>query len=744
MKNNGFITGYGINYAGSIPKIPKASDFLKPIYEAFTNSLESIKDAEKNKVLVAGEIVIDLILSEQELFSEQDGKLQFDRIVVEDSGIGFTDSEYKRFINLNDTGKGYSNRGTGRVQFLHFFDTTEITSIYKDKLSKSGSKIRTLIFSKQKAFLNQNAVVRMAVDEDVPTIANKTTFVFKKPLNSEDQRKYEEVNAKDLKLKLLEHYLGYFCENRSQLPKITIRSIHKKYKKNNGDPEMVPVVVQSESITQQDIPDAHESVEIEMYYQMFDYEEKRYKKSENKEILALKGFRVPKEKLSENIIKVTSKGQVTHTKMGLDSLASKDVIDDKRYLFLLSGKYFDKKDSDVRGKLRIPRKTDIRPMSKEQGEFFDANDAEWIFFEEIQAEANGRITQMYKEIRDKAEEKEKDIEDLKKMFLLKDESLNGVNVEIGDTDADVLEKIYRVEAKKRAKLDADLKHRIEGLKSLNTTDPDYQEKLEKEVNDLTSQIPLQNKEELSRYVARRGLVLELFEKIVNRQTDIQIEIDGDASARDKTESLLHNLIFRQKSTDPILSDLWLINEEFIYFQGTSEVSLGDVEINSKKLFKKEFSQIEKDYFEKGNGVKTKKRPDVLLFPEEGKCIILEFKTLDVDVSDHLTQIKKYSSWILNYSTDDLKITKFYGHLIGENVVPQDVIAADAYFESAAKFDYVYCPYTPVKNLDGITAGAIYMEAIKYSVLLERARLKNGIFIDRLGLNLERGCENTEQ
>jgi hypothetical protein len=37
----------GINYAGTIPKIKKSETPLQPIFEAFTNSLESIKILEK-------------------------------------------------------------------------------------------------------------------------------------------------------------------------------------------------------------------------------------------------------------------------------------------------------------------------------------------------------------------------------------------------------------------------------------------------------------------------------------------------------------------------------------------------------------------------------------------------------------------------------------------------------------------------------------------------------------------------
>ena len=64
----------------------------------------------------------------------------------------------------------------------------------------------------------------------------------------------------------------------------------------------------------------------------------------------------------------------------------------------------------------------------------------------------------------------------------------------------------------------------------------------------------------------------------------------------------------------------------------------------KKIFEKEFSEEDKRYLNSLGEKRLSKRPDVLLFPEENKAIIIEFKAPDVNVSEYLTQIKgmKYS------------------------------------------------------------------------------------------------------
>ena len=238
-------------------------------------------------------------------------------------------------------------------------------------------------------------------------------------------------------------------------------------------------------------------------------------------------------------------------------------------------------------------------------------------------------------------------------------------------------------------------------------------------------IPLQNRTALSQYVARRRLVLEIFDKILNR------ELENLRKGGRIDEDILHNLIFQQSSEDAESSDLWLINEEYIYFKGVSEHRLVDVEYNGKKIFDKEFSDEDKRYLNSGKERRLTKRPDILLFPEEGKCIIIEFKAPDVNVSEHLTQIDFYASLLRNYTIDELQLTTFYGYLIGQNIEDRDVRGRVSRFEYSPRFNYWFRPSEKVIDFNRGNGGNIYTEIIKYSSLLDRAKLRNKIFIDKL-------------
>ena len=126
-----------------------------------------------------------------------------------------------------------------------------------------------------------------------------------------------------------------------------------------------------------------------------------------------------------------------------------------------------------------------------------------------------------------------------------------------------------------------------------------------------------------------------------------------------------------------------------------------------------------------------KRPDVLLFPDEGKCIIVEFKSPEVNASEHLTQIDLYANLILNYTEDKFNITTFYGYLIGENIEPRDVLGRVSRYEHSYQFNYLFRPAEKVNGFDGRPNGSIYTEVIQYTTLLERARNRNKIFIEKL-------------
>jgi hypothetical protein len=392
-------------------------------------------------------------------------------------------------------------------------------------------------------------------------------------------------------------------------------------------------------------------------------------------------------------------------------------------LFLLSGNIIDGADTDTRGNLYIPTEADFKKSYGDPNVIFPG---EIITIDEIKETTNEKIHDSYPEIVEHAKEKQIELEALRDMFLLDNETIKKARIKPTDDEETVLEKIYKADSELVAKKDIEIKKRIDALNKLTPNSTNYQKKLDKEVKELTRIIPLQNRTSLTQYIARRKMVLSLFQKTLDYELD-KLKNGGRID-----EKIMHNLIFQQSSNNPEDSDLWLIAEEFVHFEGVSETELKDIKYKKEQIFDKDFSEEEQRYLNSLGEKRLTKRPDILLFPEEEKCIIIELKAPDVNVSEHLTQIDFYASLLKNYTSDKISITTFYGYLIGEDIEDRDVRGRVSRFEHSQHLNYWFRPSEKVVDFSGRSDGSIYTEVIKYSSLLERAKLRNKIFIDKLG------------
>lgn len=703
-----FIKATGIWYRNEINTIKKKADVpLQPVFEAFMNAWEAILDRFSEEHFKNGSIKIKVYYLKN-LFSKENGGHDFEKIVVSDNGVGLDHNSYQRLINLRDDTKRHSNLGTGRIQYLHFFDHTTIDSIYKED---DQYKKRRVTLSKNEAFLRENAIMRLDEDNNSSETELQTEVSFEMPLDEKDKDFYSLLTVKELKEEIIKHFLSLFCEYRTQLPKIHISIFEDKELKEEDD------------IISTDIPNPDKEEELSIDYSTLN-EKNKIVSAGHQEKFQLTAFKRPSSEIKQNAIYLVSKG-ATGVAIDVDSLQKKDEIDGNRYMFLLSGDYLDASDRDDRGNIRLVSRQEFKHQN--EGSLFKE---EVVLFDDIVDETNKNINRLYTELDSKNQKKNKTIDELQQMFLLNPVTVNKVRERIKNTDSEetILKAIYQADSEIEAKKDDAIRQQMEELKSITPDKTeDYQTRLKEKVDELITAIPLQNRTVLSKYVARRKLVLDLFDEILNK------ELESLKDGKRIDEKLLHNLLFQQSSTSetPEDSDLWIINEEFIYFKGVSESRFEDIEYNGKKIFDKEFSEEDKRYLNSLGEKRLTKRPDVLLFPDEGKAIIIEFKAPDVNVSEHLTQIDFYASILLNYTIDELHLTTFYGYLIGEEIEDRDVRGRVSRFEYSPKFSYWFRPSEKVINFNNGPEGNLYTEVIKYSTLLERAKLRNQIFIDKL-------------
>jgi len=702
--DNQYITTTDLSFKGVLRDVKKSRSALQPIYEAFTNALEAIK-LQPSSGSSKGKISIVIRAVETTA-----GSPEFDQLTIGDTGIGFNDVEFKRFNTYKDFTKGFSNLGSGRIQYVQHFNRTRVTSLYQ----KDGKYWKRLfVISKDEEFLKNEALVKHIANAHSTSSGVGSQVTFEGLL--EKSNLYNQLTASELKNSLLERYMHQFCYNKDALPEIVLQYYLQG--------ELKETVTISDS----DIPAVDKHGTFTATYSKLSDDARSVLATENKEIFSVDVFKLPQNQLSKNRIKFISKGEVVeNSDLSLNSISETDTVEGNRFIFLVGGDYVEQRDTNVRGELLIPSREAFKKNSAFQNEE--------ILLDDIQIGVDTEISTLYPQLEVLKKKHADDLNSLKDMFLLSDEAIQNVKISPNDSDAKVLTKIYEFEAQKRANVDAEIKMAFEKLTKLSPNSKTYQEDLEKEVKQLAKMIPQQNKNALVHHVARRKLLLDLFGKVINNEIDALKATDDVEKKKIQREAMVHNLLFTQGSDDPGTSDLWIVNEEFIYFKGHSEAELCDAVYNGSRLFKDEFKEEEERYLKSLGENRLTKRPDILLFPEEGKCIIVELKSTAVNASDHLHQIDKYAGLIRNYTVDDVQITTFYGYLLGEKIESRDVQGAVSAYQHSYQFDYLYRPGTPVIGFDGRADGSIYSEVLRYSTLLERAQQRNRAFIGKIGAN----------
>ena len=698
---NGAFVPQDISYPTLMKKhVKKHSSYLQPIFEAISNSLEATSGKD--------DIITIRINKAKTLNQEQYSFLSIDII---DTGIGFNDDNFGRLRRLYDESKGQNNFGTGRVQYLHFFNNTDIYSVFEEE----GLKYKRRIVLSKNFYATQKSVIwsseKEVVDIDTP-IGTMVSFYY--PLSDEDKEKYNELTTTELRDRILIHYLSRFCLNRDNLQQIKL----EYYINSICDKDSVQV------ITGKDIPQPDYTDSVQVNYSKISVDGNTIIKTPNTEEFIINSYSLPCSIQKRNEVKLTSKNETVEVS-GIDFSLIKDSpkINNSYLLFLISSSYLTQQDSDLRGQLAIySRKDFLKKRNLFSGE-------EQILTDDIEEKVTSSITTHYKSISKVKESFESQIDELAEMFSLDRRILNEVGYKAGDSDQSILKKVYEYNADISAKHDAGIKSVMDSLKELTPSSKDFKKKLNEKVKKVTELVPQINRTELVRYISKRKVILDLMQKTLDKQLDCQQK--NSKGKKINHESFLHNILFSQHSDDPLDSNLWMINDDFIHYKGISESELRNIKVENELFFREDLTKEELEELTAYNRDKLGNRPDILLFPKEHKCIIIELKSMDADVSKFVSQVSQYAGLIRQYAKDRFEITTFYAYLIGESFTLNEVKRANPFFKKAYYFDYLFCPNYPVDGGENRRDGEMYIEVIKYSTLLERAVFRNKIFTNKI-------------
>jgi hypothetical protein len=691
------------NLSGILELVPPSKDPLAPVYEAITNSLESILELKTN---VRKTIEITLSIND---FDPEYQKL--DSVIIKDQGAGFDDESYKRFRELLDKSKGNHNRGTGRLQYLHRFKRFIIESAYND----NGNLLFRYFECDRENFLLEKKIAKSDVNA-TGTILHLLNF---EPIGG-DETFYQSLSIDKLVALLKTKFaLRAYLDNEKGKLFPTLK-IQYKYLISKTE---LDIVIDPSSLPK---PKLTGSFEVDYKYPSLAKNSKiEWHNSEAKipEVFEWAVFEFNQDDIECHGAFLCSK-DIPVKSLPISIISKGAGFNGVKKITAFHGKYLDQPNnvSQAVDAFNIKRKSDIDAADVHYDLF---SDSEYVYLDDIEEKAKGEIERIYEEISAAQEYNEKRKFELARGLGISKFIAKKVRVSPLDDDDTITAALYQREADFLASKSNEARALLNGLNSLDPTLDNYQEELERKSIEISAVLDEQNKEELSKYVVRRELVVTLLDRILNSKLDVQNKSLKDRKNRDK-EGVIHDLIFKRKrSSGP--NDLWILNEDYIHYDACSDVELKDV-IDSKgeKLLKNLSSEFIESF-----GIKVNRRPDVFLFSENESCIIVEFKAADVDLSDYLNQMNKYCTLIANYGNK--KYTSFFCYLIGEKINPVDLTGE---YKKTPSGDWLNPRIAIVSHdSDRRDIGTAQLEIIQLSNIQKRAKRRNKSFSEKLDLDI---------
>jgi hypothetical protein len=109
-----------------LPKPSRTSEALQPLFEAISNSIQSVQAKFGSKVHKNGRIIVTV----------ETGRKQVPvRILVEDNGVGLDKKNYEAFVTTDTDNKiAVGGKGVGRLLWLDCFESIHVESNYRDGL----------------------------------------------------------------------------------------------------------------------------------------------------------------------------------------------------------------------------------------------------------------------------------------------------------------------------------------------------------------------------------------------------------------------------------------------------------------------------------------------------------------------------------------------------------------------------------------------------------------------------------
>jgi hypothetical protein len=663
-------------YLDTLDYDPRKDDPLIPIYEAIMNGLEACQEANCSKPTV--KVTVQRAYNEQPLKGIPKTKLApIEEFVIEDNGIGFTQSNQDNFKAINKTHK-LNHKGIGRTLWLKPFTEVEIQSVYKK--GRSREKVRFTFKNS-----NQDSIVNL--ESSCVDIESTGSKVILKNIKDTYIKRYSK-SFENITNSIKAQFLPYLLAHKN-VKIVVVDSGEQEVLEAKGIQTKESVFVLKE------VSFRVVNIKIDTDY---------FKRKHNTAYCA--GGRVVRRETIKKINNeiVTKDGKFWYQCFVLSEFLDRNVTqlrNDFKIRKDLSDSWEDSEDDDG----------DITWNQIQEG--VEAKQRE--FMEPFK----GYLEGLRQETLRSAFSKRPYYDYLK----LDDQFLQAIpyDAPLSFVESKLRDKHAELEDTTLSNLDNEIPLFIRKLK-----DGELEENYKERIDGYLSSLSDVAKSNLCHYICSRKVVLEQLDKFIAlRQQDGKFKVEA--------ENYIHNLIYPMKKDSDQVSyadhNLWVIDERLAF----SRYIASDLTMNSNKLFKVQ----DEDNRKRLDICLFKENLFSSLNDREPytDIIVIEIKKAHEPYNDIHDQLLDYAEIIRKGEMYNDKGNKVSVSPSNCRIFMYGVCNLTKEFASklSSRHDYYVLPewdraiyYS--KNLN------VYIEIIDYSKLTHEAKMNNKVFFEKLSLH----------
>ncbi len=657
-----------INLLRAVQNILPQTNSYTPLVEVIVNAIESIEERDNT---VEGSVTIRVLRSHQNEIQRRDRTVEGFEIV--DNGIGFTDVHREAFDTLyTDQKIEKGGRGFGRFVCLKHFNHVQIESVFHTDSEELMSRNFTL---GQRDEIIENEEIRKINDGERGTTLR---------LTGPRQGTSFDLRLDTIAKVLVQRLLPFFVDQDYECPQITLSE-----------------------------KDGSETIILNQYLRFIseiDQGSQRFSllSEPSSEEFRVRTFKIFEPRnLKNQISLVAHRREVSGTPL-------------KKYIPEFEEEFYENHDTEKKYIVKAYVFGDYldQHVTVERGGFTFGSDPElYTPIGKTDIETSAAIIArdaIGTDYSDRTERKREHVQEYV------DQNAPWLKNVLAQSDLADLpwnatpERMHEYLEAKQLSHHGDIRKEVNKIISAGSLDVS-----ESNISEIADRVTASSKDDLIRYIAFRKLILELFQK----------SLEKDSQGKYHTEGVVHDIIFPRggdsESTPFDQHNLWLIDERLNF---TTFIS------SDKSI---------------GNG--SLGRPDLLIYDkrvlfrgdneESNPITIFEFKRPNRDDFTHRSSTHDPIEQIIDYVVD-LRNGKFKTPngrpiRISDNTPSYGYIVCDL-SEKIREWLGQKKSYTPMPDGQGWfkweSGSNLYVEFLSWDKIFNDARIRNHIFFDKLGVS----------